>query len=103
MGVFLATGCAHELEIQQGNVVTQKKLARLEVGMESAQVRYLLGSPVIQDPFQPNRWDYVFTLKSAEQGDQAYRLSLFFEEEKLVRIEQKGEFPEKEFPYEEEE
>ncbi|RMG27455.1 MAG: outer membrane protein assembly factor BamE, partial [Gammaproteobacteria bacterium] len=70
--VVLLGGCTRTLErlpfvyridIQQGNVVTQEQIDQLRPGMTREQVRYLLGTPLVQDTFHPERWDYVYYFK----------------------------------------
>lgn len=58
-----------KINIQQGNIVTEDMLAKLEPGMTRTQVNYVLGSPVLQDPYHPERWNYVYTLKLGHAAD----------------------------------
>ena len=74
-GVLLLNGCAVEryfleyrVNVQQGNVVEQKKIAQLRPGMTRDQVRYVLGTPLLQDPFHANRWDYVYRYEDGATG-----------------------------------
>jgi len=92
--VLLATaGCGrpwikiHKIDIQQGNVLTEEDIKKIEIGMNATQIHYLLGTPVVQDTFHENRWDYVYYLKPAYGKPQIRRLILFFENEKVVRLE----------------
>src|SRR5574343_672719 len=73
---LLLTGCAVEryfleyrVNVQQGNVVEQKHIAQLRPGMTRDQVRYVLGTPLLQDPFHANRWDYVYRFEDGASGD----------------------------------
>ena len=50
-------------DIQQGNVVTQEEINKLEPGMSKAQVRYLLGTPLLVDVFHQDRWDYIYSMQ----------------------------------------
>jgi len=77
----------HRPTIQQGNVITQAMLDELETGMSQEQVRFLLGTPALVDVFHPNRWDYLYWLKKPGAEPQNQRLSLYFEEGVLMRIE----------------
>jgi outer membrane protein assembly factor BamE len=54
---FLKT---YRIDIQQGNVVTQEMVDQLKVGMTREQVRFVLGTPLLVDPFKANRWEYVY-------------------------------------------
>jgi outer membrane protein assembly factor BamE len=52
----------YRIDIQQGNVVTSEQMARLKTGMTRLQVRDIMGTPLLNDAFHVNRWDYVFSL-----------------------------------------
>src|SRR5690348_14310901 len=54
------TGCVYRMEIQQGNYLDGKAVSQLKVGMTRSQVRYLLGTPMIEDVFNKDRWDYIY-------------------------------------------
>lgn len=58
-----AVGCVYQANLSQGNVIKQEDLDQVEVGMTRSQVRFLLGTPMINDPFHADRWDYVYFLK----------------------------------------
>ena len=90
-------GCAHKIEIQQGNVVTQAQLAGLHTGMDSREVRSLLGTPMLTDPFHPDRWDYFYSMRQDDEVLERYKLTLYFSGDQLSRIEKKGSFPVEEY------
>ncbi|GEM_PF-310342 len=73
----------HKVEIQQGNVITPEQVAQLKEGMTRDQVRFLLGTPLLSDIFHTNRWDYLFRLKKADQTTEEYKLTVFFDENRL--------------------
>lgn len=68
---FFIAGCGstipslkpYHVEVQQGNVVDEKMLAQLHPGMTKSQVRFVLGTPLIQDDFHQNRWDYFYQIR----------------------------------------
>lgn len=72
--------------IQQGNVVTQEQVNELKPGMSKRQVRFLLGTPMLTDVFHANRWDYAYTLGEGSRPDEMQRVTVYFEEDRLVRI-----------------
>jgi len=76
----------YKMPVQQGNIVTKEMLDQLELGMTSAQVRYLLGTPMLTDMFHANRWDYTYTMKRGNAPLEKRPLTLFFEDDALVRI-----------------
>ena len=79
------SGCVFRASISQGNIVEQDDLDQLAVGMTQSQVRFLLGTPMIDDPFHANRWDYVYYLKLNRQSTTAKRwVSVVFDDSGLV-------------------
>lgn len=58
-----AAGCVYQANLSQGNLLKQEDLDQVEVGMTRNQVRFLLGTPMIDDPFHRDRWDYVYFLR----------------------------------------
>lgn len=77
----------YKIDIQQGNVVTQEMVAKLKPGMTKAQVRFILGTPLIMDAFHANRWDYVYRFQKAGKLTEERKLALFFDKELLQRVE----------------
>jgi outer membrane protein assembly factor BamE len=72
--------------IQQGNVVTQEMVDKLEPGMNRRQVTYILGTPLLVDAFHQDRWDYIYTKEVGGGAGNKTHISLFFEDDILVRI-----------------
>src|ERR1700686_5459770 len=60
---LLASGCVYRINIQQGNFLNQGAVDTIKPGMTRSQVRYLLGSPMVADTFDKERWDYIYYLK----------------------------------------
>lgn len=88
--VAALTGCSSLLfrvPIVQGNVVSDEDVSKLERGMTQPQVRYLLGTPLINSEFEQQRWDYVFFFRNSRGQERKSQLSLFFQNGKLARIE----------------
>jgi outer membrane protein assembly factor BamE len=82
LGSALA-GCVYRMDIQQGNFLTGKTVDKLEVGMTRAQVRYLLGTPMLPDVFDKDRWDYLFYFQHAHYRPQHRHLVVFFKDDKV--------------------
>lgn len=84
---FLLTSCSvYKIDVQQGNTLEEKKVARLVPGMSQQQVQFLMGSPMLKDPFHPNRWDYVYSITPGGGEMQKHHLTLYFENRILVSI-----------------
>ena len=85
--LVLGSGCVYRANISQGNFVAQEDLEQLEVGMTRSQVRFLLGTPMIDDPFHRDRWDYVYYLKIGRDDATRTRwVSVFFENDIVSEI-----------------
>jgi outer membrane protein assembly factor BamE len=93
LGATLAGCTAYRVEVQQGNIVSEERLALVKPGMEQQQVRFVLGSPLIVDAFHPERWEYFYSLQKEGELQVTYRLTLRFENGKLANIEKQGELP----------
>lgn len=76
----------YRLDIRQGNFVTQEQAAQLKLGQTREQVRFVLGTPLLTDPFHANRWDYVYRYDPGKGDVQQRSLTVFFEDNKLVRV-----------------
>ncbi len=85
--LILAAGCVYVAPVSQGNLLDQADVDQVEVGMTRNQVRFLLGTPMIDDPFHANRWDYIYFLKIGRQDATFKRwLSIHFENERVSQI-----------------
>lgn len=85
----LVAGCnlLYKPEVQQGTLLSAEMLTNLKPGMTKRQVRLLLGSPPVSDPFHPERWDYVYTRVLAGASTDPQHLTLYFSSDTLVRAE----------------
>jgi outer membrane protein assembly factor BamE len=96
VGFTLLAGCGYfptipgvtpyRIEIQQGNFISQDMVAQLKPGMSKEQVRLALGTPLLTDIFHAERWDYVFWREKAGQKREQRKLTVFFEDGKLTRL-----------------
>lgn len=87
-------GCVYRPTIQQGNLLQLDEIEQVKVGMTRSQVRYVLGTPMVSDPFEPDRWDYVYTLQQGRSTrvDRTHFV-VFFDGDKVSKIE-KRDLPE---------
>lgn len=74
-------------DVIQGNFVSKEQVEALNVGMSRSQTKDILGTPLLASIFHEARWDYVFTLKRQGAEPQAYKFTVFFEGDRLVRFE----------------
>jgi outer membrane protein assembly factor BamE len=97
-GSLLGLVTPYRIDIVQGNAVTREQIALIKPGMSRAQVRDILGTPLLTDPFHAERWDYLFTIR--RQGAEPQRRSIvaFFDGDVLRKI----DLPQGPLPTEEE-
>lgn len=76
----------HKVEIRQGNLISPEMRARVKVGMSQPQVKAILGTPLVNDPFHANRWDYIYRFEQKGQLLEEKRMALYFENDNLQRI-----------------
>lgn len=77
----------HKVEIQQGNIVTQEMIDKLQLSMTKPQVQFTLGTPLIIDTFEQTRWEYFFSYVDSNGVQTQRQVSLFFDDEgKLSRV-----------------
>jgi outer membrane protein assembly factor BamE len=95
--IFGLSACAgygvHKIDIQQGNLVTQEQLAKVKTGMNRVDVKNILGTPLLQDVFNGNRWDYAFSddrgtkLGPFGRDVQKFRVTIVFANDLVAKIE----------------
>jgi outer membrane protein assembly factor BamE len=85
--------CVHRIDIQQGNFLDKEDIDRISVGMTRVQVRALLGTPMVADPFQGSRWDYVYYMKKGRlrKPEQRHFIVFFDGADKVEKIERPSE------------
>jgi outer membrane protein assembly factor BamE len=75
------------LDIAQGNYLTRDTVERVRPGMRRQDVRFVLGSPLLLDPFHPNRWDYIFRFQRGTGESVTRRVTIHFDGDRVERIE----------------
>ena len=84
---IFASGCVYQAARSQGNLLDQEDIDQVEVGMTRGQVRFLLGTPMIDDPFHQDRWDYVYFLRIGREKATFKRwISVYFDGENVTEI-----------------
>ena len=87
-------GCAfpgvYRINIPQGNIITQEMIDQLRPGLTKRQVTFILGTPLIRDTFDQDRWDYLYSYQPGGGERVQEKLTVYFENDQLVRME--GDF-----------
>ncbi len=81
---LLLSGCIrpYKIDIQQGNVVSAEQLEQLKTGMSKREVRYLLGTPLVVDPFHNDRWEYYYSFRAGGSKQAEHRrITIVFDNE----------------------
>lgn len=86
LGAF-AAGCVYQPSMSQGNLLKQEDIDQVEIGMTRSQVRFLLGTPMIDDPFHEERWDYVYYLRIGREDPRFTRwVTIIFDGDTVAEI-----------------
>lgn len=85
------SACVYRQDILQGNILKNDEVAEIKEGMTREQVQFILGTPMIADPFHTDRWDYMLYVDSQfDERDIYRRVTVWFENNAVVRIEKIG-------------
>lgn len=76
----------YRIDVRQGNYVTPQMVAMLKPGQSRDQVRFILGTPLVTDPFHADRWDYIYRFQPGRGEVQRRRLTVYFADGKLARF-----------------
>ena len=86
--IVALSACVYRMDIPQGNRIDARVLAQLELGMTRNQVKFLLGSPAVVDPYHPDQWHYIVYLKKGNETEvELKRMTLWFEGDALAQVE----------------
>ena len=92
ISLIFSAGCVYRANISQGNLIKQEDLDQVEIGMTRNQVRFLLGTPMIDDPFHVDRWDYIYYLRVGREDAGFKRwVTVLFEDGDVIEIRKEQE------------
>ena len=77
----------YKVDVVQGNFVSREQVQAIRQGMPRAQVKDILGTPLLMSAFHADRWDYVFTIRRVDQPLQQRKVTVFFKNDVLEKIE----------------
>lgn len=77
--IFTVNACVFRIDVQQGNLLEDNDIDAVQVGMTRSQIRFVLGTPVIEDAFHPDRWDYIYYFRQGRSriADRRWIIVLF--------------------------
>ena len=84
--LYLASCSTYKMEVQQGNALSNETVSQLKQGMSKSEVASILGTPLLQDNFRENRWDYVYFVKKGNKSTQPKGITLLFQDEQLIQV-----------------
>jgi outer membrane protein assembly factor BamE len=85
--LLAVAGCVYEMPIQQGNFLDATALVQVKKGMTRAQVRYLLGTPMVPGGFDNDRWDYDYYLKLQQlKAPRRARAAVYFKNDVVDHV-----------------
>jgi outer membrane protein assembly factor BamE len=88
--VLLASGCSwfkpYKVGVQQGNVIEQKCVTALKIGMTKAEVKGVMGNAILNNPFGDDCWMYVYTNQVNGGKIERKNLTLYFANGRLVKM-----------------
>jgi outer membrane protein assembly factor BamE len=90
---FLGFLSPYRPDVQQGNFVSREMVAQLKPGMTQNQVIFLLGTPLLQDVFHQNRWDYVFRMQKGNGDVTTSNVTVYFDNGLVSHYEGGGDLP----------
>ncbi len=76
----------YRIDVEQGNIVTQELVDQLQPGMSKRQVRFILGTPLVEDSFNRNRWDYLYNKRNGLEVLAEQQTTVVFDGDTLVDI-----------------
>lgn len=81
------TGCVYKIDVQQGNLLEDRDVEAVKLGMTRSQVRFLLGTPAVFDSFHEDRWDYIYYFRQGRrrEADRAW-LIVYFDGDRVREI-----------------
>ncbi len=79
-------GCIYRVDVPQGNYIEQDQVSKLRVNMTKEQVQFVLGTPITIDPFNKNRWNYIFLIQEGWKDPVQKNLMVLFNGNRLIDI-----------------
>lgn len=76
----------YRIDIEQGNLVTQEMVDQLKPGMSRRQVRFIMGTPLVEDSFNQSRWDYPYVIRNGRNVIREANLTIYFDGDTMTHL-----------------
>jgi outer membrane protein assembly factor BamE len=83
---FVGFPGVYRINVEQGNIVKPEMVGQLKPGMNRRQVRFILGTPLVENTFDQNRWDYIYVKRNGTKVLSESRLTVEFDGDALVNL-----------------
>ena len=83
---FVGFPGVYKIDVEQGNIVTQEMADQLKPGMSRRQVRFILGTPLVEDTFNQDRWDYPYVKRNGNNILSEALLTVVFDGDTLLTV-----------------
>ena len=80
------SGCVYKINIQQGNIITNKDISKIHTSMSTAAVEQMLGTPLLRNVYKDNRLAYVYTMKQGHKKMHRRNLTVYFKNGRVTRF-----------------
>ena len=84
---FVGFPGVYKIDVEQGNIVTPEMVSQLKPDMSRRQVRFILGTPLLEDPFDQSRWDYPYVKRNGQKILSESKLTVYFDGDSLMKFE----------------
>lgn len=84
---FLGFPGVYRIDVEQGNLLDQETVDQLKPGMSRRQVRFILGTPLVEDTFNSDRWDYPYVIRNGDDIIREAQMTVYFDGDTLVDVE----------------
>jgi len=78
---YLGLPRVHKIDVPQGNFIEQDQINQLRPGMNQQQVRFIMGTPMLDDSFNKNRWDYIYRFKPGYGDTIVKQATIYFNDD----------------------
>ena len=83
---FVGFPGVYRIDVEQGNLVTQDMIDQLQPGMSRRQARFIMGSPLVEDSFNADRWDYPYVIRNGQRIIREAQVTLIFDDDRLLTV-----------------